>query len=284
MIEYVKRKFPSVYVYTSTNGLPLTEEKIVRIIEAGLDEITFSVDGPDQKTYSRYRRGGDFEKVMRIMARFCPQTRCDRAGGAFRQLAVYPLPLERFVAEDEKNKKARRPRSASTASPGRSPIIRRTPIRSATGREPAAGDGSTTKSGTRARSARPSPAAGIRRPFRSSIAGLRSARKRGGRLPRKVRARNTGGALWRDRTYSGRRLVRLGAQLFDKDRKLANLNFARAFLPRPLRGGESEIIGIELPPLAAPGDFWLKFDMVSEGIDWFESGGSPVTWIPFRVE
>ena len=28
---------------------------------------------------------------------------------------------------------------------------------------------------------------------------------------------------------------------------------------------------------------FLKFDMVSEGIDWFESGGSPVAWKAFSV-
>ena len=140
------------------------------------------------------------------------------------------------------------------------------------------------KSGTRARSAPPSPAAGIERPCQSPITRIPLRAKTGRPASAVVRVRNTGGALWRDRTFSGRRLVRLGAQLFDKDRKLVDLNFARAFLPRPLRGGESERIGIELPPIAASGDFWLKFDMVSEGIDWFESGGSPVAWRRFGVE
>jgi hypothetical protein len=97
-----------------------------------------------------------------------------------------------------------------------------------------------------------------------------------------VRARNTGGALWRDRTFSGRRLVRLGAQLFDQNRNLAELNFARAFLPHPLAGGESARIRLELPP-AATGEYWLKIDMVSEGIDWFENGGSGVIWRRFSV-
>ena len=46
------------------------DEKIKRLVNSGLDEITFSVDGPDQDTYVRYRKGGDFNKVMGIMSKF----------------------------------------------------------------------------------------------------------------------------------------------------------------------------------------------------------------------
>ena len=71
--------------------------------------------------------------------------------------------------------------------------------------------------------------------------------------------------------------------MFDRDKNLVELNYARAFLNKPLDGGQKDIITIELPPWDQPGDFLLKFDMVSEGIDWFESGGSPVAWIPFKI-
>jgi hypothetical protein len=95
--------------------------------------------------------------------------------------------------------------------------------------------------------------------------------------------KNRGGALWLQRAYSGRRLVRLGAQLYDREKRLLDLNYARAFLPRPLAGGEMAGVAIELPAIAEAGEYWLKFDMVSEGIDWFENGGSPVVWVPFVV-
>ncbi|MCP5106327.1 MAG: radical SAM protein, partial [bacterium] len=70
MIEYVKEKYPHIYLYVSTNGLMLDEEKIKRIVQSGLDEITFSVDGADRETYSRYRQKGDFDKVLDIMSAF----------------------------------------------------------------------------------------------------------------------------------------------------------------------------------------------------------------------
>ena len=64
MIQYAKSRYPQIYFFTSTNGLLLnTEEKLRKLVESGIDEITFSVDGATQETYVRYRRGGDFNKV-----------------------------------------------------------------------------------------------------------------------------------------------------------------------------------------------------------------------------
>jgi hypothetical protein len=47
--------------------------------------------------------------------------------------------------------------------------------------------------------------------------------------------------------------------------------------------GEKDVIRIDLPPLSRSGVYWLKFDMVSEGIDWFEAGGSSAVWKKFKV-
>ena len=84
--------------------------------------------------------------------------------------------------------------------------------------------------------------------------------------------------MWWKETFSGKRMIRLGAQLFDRNKNLIELNYARAFLNKELEKGEKDIIRIILPPLSDPGKYFIKFDMVSEGIDWFESGGSPVVW------
>jgi len=70
MVEYIKNKYAHIYLYTTTNGLMLDDEKIKRIVDSGLDEFTFSADGPDHKTYVRYRQQGDFEKVLKIMSKF----------------------------------------------------------------------------------------------------------------------------------------------------------------------------------------------------------------------
>lgn len=52
-----------VYTVTSTNGQRLTEDVCKGLVEAGLDRIIISLDGTDQESYQKYRRGGDFEKV-----------------------------------------------------------------------------------------------------------------------------------------------------------------------------------------------------------------------------
>jgi hypothetical protein len=83
-------------------------------------------------------------------------------------------------------------------------------------------------------------------------------------------------------TY-GRRLVRLGAQLCDGEGALINRDFARAWLPQTLGPGGRADVAIEIPAPAEPGRYALKFDLVSEGIDWFERCGSATTTKPFVV-
>ena len=83
--------------------------------------------------------------------------------------------------------------------------------------------------------------------------------------------------LFRSDGAQGRRLVRLGAQLCAADGSLLNLDFARADLPRPLEGGGATDIALRLASLPEPGRYRLKFDLVSEGVEWFEKCGSPTT-------
>jgi hypothetical protein len=77
-------------------------------------------------------------------------------------------------------------------------------------------------------------------------------------------------------TY-GRRLVRLGAQLCDRNRNVINRDFERAWLPATLPPGESMEVPMTITAPAEPGRYALKFDLVSEGIDWFEACGSQTT-------
>ena len=81
----------------------------------------------------------------------------------------------------------------------------------------------------------------------------------------------------------GRRLVRLGAQLCSAEGALINLDFARADLPHHLEAGSSVDVRLRLPALAKPGRYTLKFDLVNEGVDWFERCGSDTTSRPFWV-
>jgi radical SAM protein with 4Fe4S-binding SPASM domain len=52
-----------IYTLTSSNGHFFNELNSQRLIEAGLDRLMISVDSFDQEVYSRYRVGGNIEKV-----------------------------------------------------------------------------------------------------------------------------------------------------------------------------------------------------------------------------
>jgi radical SAM protein with 4Fe4S-binding SPASM domain len=54
-----------IYTQTSTNGQLLSKELCRDLVQAGLDRIIVSVDGLDQESYEKYRKGGDLEKVKK---------------------------------------------------------------------------------------------------------------------------------------------------------------------------------------------------------------------------
>ena len=64
MCEYIKTRFPHIYLYTSTNGLAFTEEKVRQLARSGIDEVTFSIDGSSQENYVKYRQRGNFDKAI----------------------------------------------------------------------------------------------------------------------------------------------------------------------------------------------------------------------------
>src|SRR5262249_31930573 len=55
MCEYIKSNFPHIYLYTSTNGLALSEAQARRLVHSGIDEVTFSIDGATPDSYMQYR-------------------------------------------------------------------------------------------------------------------------------------------------------------------------------------------------------------------------------------
>ncbi|MBF0216684.1 MAG: SPASM domain-containing protein [Candidatus Omnitrophica bacterium] len=67
MIKYLKDKGAG-HVEISTNAsFPLDERKAREIVMSGVDLILFAVDGADQETYSRYRKGGDLSAVKEFI-------------------------------------------------------------------------------------------------------------------------------------------------------------------------------------------------------------------------
>jgi hypothetical protein len=280
MIEYIKQKYPFIYLYTTTNGLMLDDEKIKRIVNSGLDEFTFSVDGPDQETYVRYRQGGDFNKVLKIMSKFVKER--NQLG---REVPFINWRYILFKWNDSRGKMNKAKRLASKIGIDRltweitdhppEAISEKYQIGTRHWRKIYHEIWDTSQIGNAIKDKR--YLAKIKVLSRDVVTKVNESRNI------KVLVKNIGGALWLKNTYSGRRIVRLGAQLFDKNKNLRELNYARAFLNRSMAQGEKDIIRIDLPPLSSSEEYWLKFDMVFEGIDWFEAGGSPVVWKEFRV-
>ena len=54
----------------ASNGLLLTEEKSIELIESGLYEIRISIDATDSETYNKFRVGGDFSRLLKNIQRF----------------------------------------------------------------------------------------------------------------------------------------------------------------------------------------------------------------------
>ena len=105
----------------------------------------------------------------------------------------------------------------------------------------------------------------------------------GGSITIQTRVRNLSTRPFRKHASYGRRLVRLGAQLVGADGALLNRDHARAWLPGDIPAGGAADVAIEVPLPETPGRYALKFDLVSEGIDWFEKCGSPTTTRSIQV-
>lgn len=73
MIGYAHKK--GIYTNFHTNGHFLTENSVLNLFEAGLDEINVAMDGMCQQTYSRYRVGGSFETVRDGLILLCSKKR-----------------------------------------------------------------------------------------------------------------------------------------------------------------------------------------------------------------
>src|SRR5918993_1047247 len=75
MVEYIKSRYPHVYLYTSTNGLAMTEDGARRLARSGIDEVTFSIDGATAESYAKYRQRGDFAKAIRNLTALVDEKR-----------------------------------------------------------------------------------------------------------------------------------------------------------------------------------------------------------------
>jgi hypothetical protein len=279
MCEYIKARFPHIYLYTSTNGLAFKDEdQIRRLIHSGIDEVTFSIDGATAESYAKYRQRGVFEKAIANL----------RAAAAAKREAGRDVPFVNwryilFTHNDSDLEMNRARAMAADLGVDRltweltdhpeDMFSRRflpgTPELESIKHEiwDANNLGNAIPGAT--------PRAEIAVRTLLSIAPL--VVRRGRQATVTTAVRNASTRPFPAQASYGRRLVRLGAQLCAPDGTVINRDYERAWLPAHLQPGAVAEVPITITAPAEAGRYALKFDLVSEGIDWFEACGSPTT-------
>ncbi len=106
MLRYAKHVNEKMLIHCSTNGLLLRDEAKQReVIETGVDELLFSVDGASQEVYEQYRVGGDFEAVVKVME---SMVRLRNSLGLEKPRIMWRYILFRWNDSDEEMDRARR--------------------------------------------------------------------------------------------------------------------------------------------------------------------------------
>ena len=283
MCELVKRDYPHIYLYTSTNGGALNEESARRLVRSGIDEVTFSVDGASPDVYATYRQRGQFDKVIGNLRAVMDEKR--RLG-----LDV-PFVNWRYILftwNDNDAEMARARQMAEAIGVDRLCWEITDHPEHAFSRRFAPGTAEWQRIrheiwddnnlGNAIPGATPRARIDVRSPSREE----RLTHRSGAPLALDLRIRNLSRRAFPHTATYGRRLVRVGAQLLDADRALRDQDFVRAALPGTVDAGGWRDVRLEIPPLP-PGDYHLKLDLVSEGIDWFESCGSEITLRELQV-
>ena len=279
MIHYVKSRHPHVYLFCSTNGLLLnTEEKLQRLVESGIDEITFSVDGARQESYEIYRRGGNFQKVFQIMKRLIEIKKERQSETPF---VNWRYILFRWNDTDEEMNLARQ-MAAEIDLDKLCWEITDHPENSASERF-VAGKPEYEEIRHEIWSALGNAMPGKTLHATIKPKGQSWRAKPGEFFGGAAEVINSGGGIWKNASQKNRRHVTLGIQLLDGQKRLLNREFSRLVLPHPLRSRESAVLDFRAKAPEQKGNYWLKFDMVCEGIEWFESCGSQPAFQELQV-
>jgi hypothetical protein len=253
-------------------------------VHTGIDEVTFSVDGASQETYARYRQRGQFDVAVAAMREMADEKR--RAG---RDVPVINWRYILFTWNDSDDEMERARALAADLGIDRLIWEITDHPEGAFSRRFVAGAPDydriryeiwdTNNLGNAIPGAM--PRARIEVAGAWPVVGLLG--RRGRQLQVRTRVTNRSGRPFPRHASYGRRLVRLGAQLCDEGGTLLDRDHARAWLPSDLLPGATLEVPIDIPLPAEAGRYRLKFDLVSEGVDWFEACGSPVTTTPLRV-
>jgi MoaA/NifB/PqqE/SkfB family radical SAM enzyme len=283
MCELVKRDYPHIYLYTSTNGGALNEESARRLVRSGIDEVTFSVDGASPDVYATYRQRGQFDKVIGNLRAVMDEK---HRLGLDVPFVNWRYILFRWNDNDAEMTRARRMAAEIgvdrlcweiTDHPEHA-FSRRFAPGTAEWQRIRHEIWDDNNLGNAIAGATPRARIEVRAPSREE----RLTHSSGTPLTLDLRIRNLSRRAFPHTATYGRRLVRVGAQLLDADRAVRDQDFVRASLPGTVDAGGWRDVRLEIPPLPA-GDYHLKLDLVSEGIDWFESCGSEITLRELQV-
>jgi hypothetical protein len=278
MCEYIKSRFPHVYLYTSTNGLAFTEAQARRLVHSGIDEVTFSIDGATQEAYAKYRQRGRLDVALANLRAMADEKR--RAG---RDLPFLNWRYILFTWNDsEEEMTLARVQAAEIGVDRLSWEITDHPENAYSRRfVPGSPDLEAIRheiwDHNNLGNAIPGATPSARIDVRTLIPGMPLVSRAGRALQVRTRVHNLSARPFPAAATYGRRLVRLGAQLLAEDGTLINRDYARADLPRTLGPGDSIPVSLRFPALSERGTYSVKFDLVSEGVDWFERCGSPTT-------
>ena len=280
MCEYIKSNFPHIYLYTSTNGLALSEAQARRLVHSGIDEVTFSLDGATPESYAKYRQRGRFEVALANLRAMADEKR--KAG---RDLPFLNWRYILFTWNDSDEEMALARRLADEIGVDRLCWEMTDHPETAYSRRfvPGSPDLDAIRheiwDDNNLGNAIPGATPNARIDVRTLVPGtpVPLIARAGRPLRVRTRVHNLSTRPFPAQATYGRRLVRLGAQLCAADGTMINRDFARAWLPQALGPGEQADVAIEIPAPAERGRYALKFDLVSEGIDWFEKCGSRTT-------
>jgi hypothetical protein len=278
MCEYIKARFPHIYLYTSTNGLAFTEAQVRRLVHSGIDEVTFSIDGATAATYAEYRKRGDFDKAIGNLKAAAEEKR--RAG---RDLPFINWRYILFTHNDSDEEMTLARDMAGrmgvdrlcwelTDHPEDMYSRRFVPGSAALGaiKHEIWDDNNLGN-------AIPGATPRARIDVSGRLPHLPLVARAGRPVTVRTIVRNLSTRPFPAQASYGRRLVRVGAQLCAGDGSLVNRDFERAWLPATLQPSSSVALEMTLTAPDKPGRYGVKFDLVSEGIDWFEACGSETT-------
>ena len=288
MVEYIKSRYPQIYLYTSTNGLAFTEDSARRLARSGIDEVTFSIDGATPDSYVQYRRRGDFAKAIRNLSAVADEKRKNGADVPFvnwryilftHNDSDQEMELARTMAADIGVDRLSWEITDHPEDMFSRRFVPGTPDYDRIEHE----IWDRNNLGNAIPGATPRARIDVQRPWLAAMLGAPLKARAGAPLVLKTRVTNLSTRAFPAQASYGRRLVRLGAQLCAADGTLLNRDYERAWLPSHLQAGATAEIPITITAPAAPGRYQIKFDLVSEGIDWFEKSGSPTTVKPLVV-